>query len=135
MASESPVETTYRFTVDRKSGYLHASATGQNTSANVRRILQDVMSACAEHSCPRALIEEHLIGPSIGMLDAFEIVAESSRSARPAVELVAYVDTNSEHDSTLLDFAETVAVNRGVRVRVFGTVAEAEAWLATLPPL
>ncbi len=51
------------------------------------------------------------------------------------VEQVAYVDTNPEHDSTLLDFIETVAVNRGVRVRVFGTVSEAETWLATLPPL
>jgi hypothetical protein len=49
------------------------------------------------------------------------------------VRQVAYVDTNLEHDSSLLEFIETVAVNRGVHVRVFATVREAEAWLASLP--
>jgi hypothetical protein len=67
------------------------------------------------------------------MVEAFEIVSEGSASARSVVQQIAYVDTNPEHDSSLLDFVETVAVNRGVHVRVFATVPEAEAWLASLP--
>jgi hypothetical protein len=43
---------------------------------------------------------------------------------------IAYVDVNAQ--GSLMKFAEDVAVNRGVRVRVFGTVAEAERWLRQL---
>jgi hypothetical protein len=42
---------------------------------------------------------------------------------------IAFVDTNPEHDAARMRFAETVAVNRGVRLRVFPTVGEAEKWI------
>ena len=90
-------------------------------------------AACAQHGRSRVLLEEHLSGPSLGMVEAFEIVSEGSATARSVLQQIAYVDTNPEHDSSLLDFVETVAVNRGVHVRVFATVPEAEAWLASLP--
>jgi hypothetical protein len=120
----------YEFSVARRPGYLHVSVTGENTTDNVRRSLQDVVSACAEHACSRVLIEEHLTGPSLGTVAVFEIASEGSRNAWPTVSQIAYVDTNPEHDAELMGFAETVAVNRGVRMRLFATVAEAEAWLA-----
>jgi hypothetical protein len=43
---------------------------------------------------------------------------------------IAYVDVNAQ--GSLMKFAEDVAVNRGLRVRVFGTVADAERWLRQL---
>ena len=42
---------------------------------------------------------------------------------------VAYVDTNKEHSQSDMHFAETVAVNLGVNIKLFPTVNEAEAWL------
>jgi hypothetical protein len=42
---------------------------------------------------------------------------------------MAYVDINPEHDLGEMKFSENVAVNRGISVRVFATVQEAEAWL------
>lgn len=134
MSDESRPVVDYRCAVEPRPRYLHLSVTGQNTTANVRRILSDMLAACAQHGCSRVLLEEHLSGPSLGMVEAFEIVSEGSATARAVVQQIAYVDTNPEHDSSLLDFVETVAVNRGVRVRVFATVREAEAWLETLPP-
>ena len=125
--------TAYRCTVAPRAGYLHVSVTGENTGENVRRVLGDVLEACTIHDCPRVLVEEYLIGPSLGTVEAFEIASGGSTAARAIVQQVAYVDTNPEHDSSLLAFIETVAVNRGVRVRVFATVREAEAWLASLP--
>jgi hypothetical protein len=114
-----PLSDAYRFAVARRSGYLHVSVSGENTAGNVRRILRDVLDACAQHHCRRVLLQEHLSGPSLEIVEAFEIVSEGSRSARP-IEQIAYVDTNPEHDSSL---------NRGVRVRVFAAVSEAESWL------
>ena len=133
MSDEPTPAAEYRCEVEPRAGYLYISVRGENTVANVRRILSDVLAACAQHGRSRVLLEEHLSGPSLGMVEAFEIVSEGSASARSVVQQIAYVDTNPEHDSSLLDFVETVAVNRGVHVRVFATVPEAEAWLDSLP--
>lgn len=133
MSDEPTPAAEYRCVAEPRAGYLYISVRGENTGANVRRILSDVLAACAQHACPRVLLEEHLSGPSLGMVEAFEIVSEGSASARSVVQQIAYVDTNPEHDSSLLDFVETVAVNRGVHVRVFATVPEAETWLDSLP--
>ena len=46
---------------------------------------------------------------------------------------MAYVDVNATGD--LMGFAENVAVNRAIPVRVFASVAAAEEWLrADKPP-
>jgi hypothetical protein len=125
--------TKYRFMVERKPGYLHVSVTGDNTVENVRRSLRELVDACTQRACSRVLFEEHLKGPSLGTVPVFEIVSEGSRNARAAVSQIAYVDTNPEHDASLMSFAETVALNRGVQMRLFATVAEAAAWLAATP--
>ena len=134
MSDADPPAAGYSCTVESRQGYLHLSIRGENTVANVRRILGDMVAACAQHGSSRVLLKEHLSGPSLSTVEAFEIVSEGSTTARSLVQQIAYVDTNPEHDSSLLQFIETVAVNRGVRVRLFATVREAEAWLATLPP-
>jgi hypothetical protein len=43
------------------------------------------------------------------------------------LEAIAYVDVNGASD--LMHFAETVAVNRGLPIAVFSTIADAETWL------
>lgn len=133
MSDPQATASDYRLAVEPRRGYLHISVNGENSADNVRRILGDVIAACTQHGCSRVLFEEYLVGPSLGIVEAFEIVAEGSDTARPVVQQVAYVDTNPEHDSSLLQFIETVAVNRGIHVRLFTTVREAEAWLASLP--
>lgn len=106
---------TYRLTIAEKPGYLHATVTGRNSTENVAR------------GCFRVLIEERLEGPRVGIMDAFRIVQEGSGRAHGAYQAIAYVDVNAVGDT--MQFAETVAVNRGLPVTVFPTVAQAEQWL------
>ena len=47
----------------------------------------------------------------------------------PVVTRMAYVDTNPDHLFERARFGETVARNRGLDVRSFPSLAEAEAWL------
>lgn len=61
------------------------------------------------------------------MASVFEIASESSAAQDFDFIAVAYVDINAETD--MMEFAETVAVNRAVPVKVFGTVPDAENWL------
>jgi hypothetical protein len=73
------------------------------------------------------LIEERLEGPRLGTLDVYEIAAGGSGRAAGNFEAIAYVDVNAAGD--LMKFAETVAVNRSVPVKVFSSVSDAEKWL------
>ena len=119
---------SYQLTVTDKKDYLHAVVTGQNTRENVMNYLEDVLRECVSRNCSRVLIEERLEGPRLGTMDVFDIAAEGSRNARGKLQASAYVDVNVKGD--LMWFGEQVAVNRGLPIAVFSTVAAAEEWLA-----
>jgi hypothetical protein len=121
----------YHLAVERKPGYLHARVTGDNTPESVLGYLGELQDACRQHHCFTVLIEEDLQGPSLPTLDVFEIVT-TQVSAVDRAPRIAFVDRNPAHDTSRMAFAQTVAENRGLTVRVFGTVAEAEAWLESL---
>jgi hypothetical protein len=123
--------TTYKLTVIEKDGFLHAVVTGQNSKEVVAQYLQDIYQACLARSCLRVLIEERLEGPRLGTMDLFDAVSEGSRNGRK-LRAIAYVNEKLEGD--LMQFAEHVAVNRGVAGRVFKTVAAAEEWLIKTAP-
>lgn len=117
----------YRLNIDQKPAYLHATVTGGNNRENVERYLEEIRRECMARNCFRVLVEERLVGPRLGMVDVFQIAAEGSSRASGVFQALAYVDVNARGD--LMQFAETVAINRGVPVRVFSTVPEAEKWL------
>jgi len=118
---------TYKLTIHQKSNYLHAIVTGPNNRENVQGYLQEVRGECIARGCYKVLVEERLEGPRIGAMDVFQIAAQGSSKASGTFRAIAYVDVNA--DGNLMKFAETVAVNRGIPVAVFATVADAERWL------
>jgi hypothetical protein len=118
---------TYELTIEQKPTYLHAVVTGQNSRENVARYLEEVLRECIACSCLRVLIEERLEGPRLQTIDVFGIASEGPKKAHGMLKAIAYVDVNAE--GNLMRFAQTVAVNRGLPVAVFPTVADAEKWL------
>ena len=120
---------SYSVTFEDKPGYLHARVTGSNSRENVLAYLNDVYTACVARNSRVVLIEEYLLGPSIPLSSVFQVVDARAPQARHAIKKIGYVDTNPEHDLTRMEFAEDVAVNRGVNMRLFPTVADAERWL------
>ena len=61
------------------------------------------------------------------MIKVLELISEQSCKCRGLFEAIAYVDVNAEGYS--MQFIENVAVNRGLPMFVFSTVADAEKWL------
>jgi hypothetical protein len=118
---------TYKLAIHQQRTYLHAIVTGQNNRENVERYLQDIRAECIARRCFRVLVEERLEGPRLGAMDVFRIALAGGSKAAGVYNAFAYVDVNA--DGNLMEFAETVAINRGVPVAVFSTVAEAETWL------
>jgi len=109
--------------------YLHASIEGDNNVQTVRRYLNELAEICARQGCARLLIEENLDGPSFSMTDVYAVVVEAAQKVPATLRKIAFVDVNPKHLVENMTFAETVAVNRGVNVRRFETVAQAIHWL------
>jgi len=123
---------TYQLKIEKKPSYLHAIVTGQNDADNVRAYLDELRGECIARGCFRVLIEEHLEGPRLKTLDVFEVIFKGSNQAVGLYTAIAYVDLNAEGD--LMKFAQAAAVNRGLPVSIFSTVAEAEQWISRGQP-
>jgi hypothetical protein len=118
---------TYTLTIHEKPTYLHAIVTGVNSRETVQRYLQEVRTECLARGCVRLLLEERLEGPRLGLMDVFRIASEGSADVSGTFKAFAYIDVNANGD--LMQFAETVAVNRRAPVAVFSNVEDAEQWL------
>jgi hypothetical protein len=116
----------YHLSFERHPDYLHATVTGTNSVGAVMQYLDDVRQECIRQNCYRVLIEERLEGPRLPAMDVFSIASEGAMKALGIFHAIAYVD---ERMGDMGTFAETVAVNRGMPVRVFSNVAAAEHWL------
>ena len=119
---------TFTLSINERPDYLHFKVTGENSEASVRGYLQKAHDMCIARQRQRPLVEEHLRGLQLGTLQMFQIASEGSVRSRSIVRKIAYVDTNPEHAFDDTKFVEDVAVNRGMNVRAFRTVAEAEQW-------
>ena len=120
---------SYTLVTIEKTGYLHFRVHGENSGANVRGYLAEIHSICADRQRSAILIEENLSGPSLDVGEIFRIASAGSAATAPVVHVIAYVDANPEHAPSKMQFAETVAVTRGINIRMFATVPEAETWL------
>lgn len=120
----------YTLSVKTKGDHLHFTVTGENTAENVSGYFSEVLRICQQRHSSRVLIEENLQGPSLGTYAIFNIISLAVQQHPPGSRLFAYVDINPMHDMGAMHFAETVAVNRGIAVKLFSRVPEAEQWLA-----
>ena len=118
---------SYKLTLKQEPSYLHVIVTGLNSWENVASYLAQIMRECMARRVYRVLIEERLDGPRLGTMDVYQIASEGADRAKGLFEAIAYVDANAK--GRLMEFAETVAVNRGLPVTVFATVDEARKWL------
>jgi hypothetical protein len=122
---------SYALRFEQKPAFLHAVITGENTRENVARYLADVLRECKVRNCTRVLVEERLEGPRLQTMDVFSIASAGGAPALGTLQAIAYVDVNAQ--GHLMQFAENVAVNRGLPVRVFNSLPEAEDWLKAQP--
>jgi hypothetical protein len=117
----------YRLVITEQPDYLHAAVTGTHNPENALRFLTESFEACFRLGRSSLLLEFNLSGKSLDSTSIFDVV--SKRTAQ-AVKLrkIAYYD-NSERDLAKVKFAETVARNRGVNVRLFRDLEAAKSWL------
>lgn len=115
------------YTIEADDGLLRVVAAGKDD--NLRQVKDygfAVLSAALSSRCTKVLCDERELIYSLGTFDSFESAKYISELA-PDIAKVAIVCRPENIEDA--DFWETVAVNRGLHVRVFKTLAEAESWL------
>ncbi len=115
-------------------GYLQATVTGAHNAANALRFLTEAFDAISKSGDSSLLLEFNLAGPSLDSSSIFDVVAQRTAMAAK-LRRIAYVDHSGHgRDPSKMKFAETVALNRGVNVRLFHDLADAQRWLSEQPP-
>ena len=118
---------SYEIEFEDRDGYLFVGVTGENSRDTVLAYTREMLRHCMASGQNRVLIHERLEGPRLSMIELFGMLDEGSRQLLGKFRAIAFVD---EAMGETADFAENVAVNRGMPMAVFDSVEKAEAWLA-----
>lgn len=118
----------YNLTSIEKPNYLHVKVSGENTAGNIVGYFREVIALCKQKNYAIVLVEDNLNGPSLNMFEIANVITEGTKDAQ-SMQWIAYVDVNPQHDKAMVEFAGNLAANRGVRMKVFQNVADAEYWL------
>jgi hypothetical protein len=121
-------DDAFQLTLHEMPGYLHARATGSHTQENAARFLREAYLACVERGYDALLLEMALTGSSLGSGPIYSVVASASTDGTK-LRRIAYVD-GAPRPPEAMKFAENVAVNRGVNVRLFSEIGDAREWLS-----
>jgi hypothetical protein len=125
-----PVEkgvSPYRLETHESEGYLHAKVSGPRTPENAQRFLKEAYEECVRTGQAALLLEMGLTGPPLDMASVFRVIANRAPDGAK-LRRIAYVEPAPTDIPSAL-FAETVANNRGVNVRLFKDLDAAERWL------
>jgi hypothetical protein len=119
----------YQLTLVEHPTYLHGRVTGERTGANALRFLTEMHEESVKRGITSVLIEIAFTGPSLDTGTIFSVISERSPFGAK-LRKIAYVDT-TDPDPRKVEFAETVALNRGVNARLFGSLEAARRWVAS----
>jgi hypothetical protein len=118
----------YELTIEERPTYLYAKVVGPRTAENALRFLEETYAACVKSGRSTTLLDMQFSGPSLDTVSIYDVLLERVAHGRK-LRKIAYIEAPG-HDPAMPYFAETVAMNRGVNVRLFQNVAAAEEWLS-----
>jgi hypothetical protein len=122
------------FRIEPKDSYLYVAVGGSFEAGEALEISRQFFEACIEHQRTKVLIDVRTLGGEMSMLERWDYAVGVARmnleyvtrGSLPPVQL-AYVASYPILDPNR--FGETVALNRGVTVKVTDDFREAMSWL------
>ena len=117
----------YTLAFEHRPEYLYAKVTGTEDSFDISlsywtRVAEERLA----HNYTKVLVDEDL-QQQVALIDVYELATILCEMGF-AGSTIAFVDRQMDHQE-YNKFAETVAVNRGLKGRVFIDFEEAEKWL------
>ena len=117
----------YQLTIEERPTHVYARVDGDLTAENALRFLEEAHAACVKSGRSSVLLDMQLHGPNLNTTNIYEVISQRA-TAGSTLRKIAYVPYRGG-DPSMAHFAETVAINRGVNVRLFESVTAAEHWL------
>jgi hypothetical protein len=110
----------------RKEGYLHITFSGAFSLAAAKRSVDVLVETCGKENCNKVLFDCRPMTGDMPIFERYEIAKYGAESLpyRIKVAMLGREDQVSPDD-----FFETVAVNRGLILKVFSDMDKAIAWL------
>jgi hypothetical protein len=128
MILDNPASSEFRLDIEIRDDCIRAFVEGPEDSLEISLgYWKRLFAECERNGIRKLLVEENL-SEGLTAAETFTLCTELPKLATAPVR-VAFVDRCADHDN-LNQFGEMVASNRGLRVRVFPNIEEAERWLA-----
>lgn len=123
---DSP-EKQYRLTFEQRDGYLYAYVEGEQDNYEISKAYwQEVVDEVVRTDAKRVLIDENIV-ESASMAEVFKLASEIPTMGFGGT-YVAFVDRYLDQ-AEINEFAELVAVNRGLNGKIFNNEELAVEWL------
>ena len=115
------------YTLQTHGDLLHVETSGTDENlAGVKSYGAAIIQAAVQGACRRVLCDETGSDRKSGTVDTFE-AAQFIAAQAPRIAQIAIVCKTADFRDA--SFWETVAVNRGLRVKAFQTLDAANKWL------
>ena len=118
-----------RYEVTVEPGFIRVAVSRPVTAENIRQFCLEVPELARKSGVSKVLLDQRRIPSALNSMERFKYATEFAEYFRGLQ--VACVQENPLRDPQ--HFGETVAVNRGVNLRVFSTLEEAYGWLEVKP--
>jgi hypothetical protein len=119
-------ECLFRYEMLPEHLYVHISGP-RNSFRAMRAYVSQIAEISKFTPTKRILVETHF-PPAASVHDIFEIINELHEFGL-SKKIFAVVDGDVQHDEAN-KFAEMVAANRKLKIRIFDTRTDAESWLS-----
>ena len=122
---------TIHYSIEERDRYLYL--VGEGTEDGLEEdieIHQMIVNACKEHNCPRVLIDDRNVIYTASVLSIYQLAEHYAKVDIPRYIQRAAVLVNRK-PGTDNQFFEDVMRNRGINLRIFYDMEEAETWLIT----
>ena len=112
-----------------EQGILVVTLVGDLSQQDALRVQQEASKRQKEHGIRGILVDARLARSRMSTIDRFELLSSfQERFSSTTKHAVVYSPGN--HDLSEVTFAENVAFNRGVRLKMFTDIDEARDWLS-----
>lgn len=118
----------YKINFEDRADYLYVRIEGEyDTTAISNEYWREIEAECSVRKPKRLFVEEDLRQQVESVADIYEVASEVSHRALTGIR-IAFFDTQPDHYEKNI-FAELVARNMGLNVRIFANREDALEWL------
>lgn len=119
----------YELEIDQDAGFVTARLSGVRRPEALLQAAAEVTTSCRERGMFRLLIDVRTMTGKLDTLETFDVAGRGIPNRTEARRLVRSAILDRSENIERIRFFETVAVNRGLTVKVFDDEAQAIRWL------